>query len=90
MLELKETGFPKYIFIVLLGRPVSFDPNTQKLNSRNQSKNHPVLYSVQFMVWVAEMSFFFTKEEFCIRQGNRSCAKMRRAFAEKFGLGGRF
>ena len=29
VLELRETGFPQYIFIVLLGRPVSFKPNTQ-------------------------------------------------------------
>ena len=60
VLELKETGFPKYIFILLLGRPVSFDPNTQKLTFRNQSKNHPV----QFMVWVTEMSFFSQKRCF--------------------------
>ena len=28
LLELKETLFPQYIFIVLLGKPVSFIPNT--------------------------------------------------------------
>ena len=38
VLELKETGFPQYISMVLLGGLVSCNPNTQKLTLKETNK----------------------------------------------------
>ena len=60
LLELGETGLPKYIFKVLLGRPASFNLNMQKLFFRYQSKKNSIKENV--VTYIEQVGELFTPD----------------------------